>query len=388
MSNSRQEIRFGIIGLGLMGREFASAAARWCHLLDLDFMPHITAICDTNPKLFDWFASNFDSITLKTTDYHDLLNSSDVDAIYCAVPHNLHEQFYTDIIRASKHLLGEKPFGIDLATNERILNVIAANPNVFVACSSEFPFYPGARRVIQYINEARFGKIIEVSAGLLHSSDLDPNKKINWKRLVDINGEYGCMGDLGLHPLHIPLRAGWMPSRVHAVLNKIVRQRPNASGELVPCNTWDNATLSCDVQTGEQHFPLTIQTYRIAPGETNTWYIRILGTAFSVEYSTKYPKTLRTMAYQSGGEQAWQTVDLGYETAYPTITGGIFEFGFPDGILQMWAAFCDELAHGRAGMKQPFYCATPEETHQHHHILTAALEFHAQQQVVALSQES
>ena len=30
-------IKFGVIGCGLMGREFASAAARWCHLLDQDF---------------------------------------------------------------------------------------------------------------------------------------------------------------------------------------------------------------------------------------------------------------------------------------------------------------------------------------------------------------
>lgn len=387
MTTTRKTVRFGVIGLGLMGREFASAAARWCHLLDLDFVPRITAICDTNSKLFDWFESNFDSITLKTSSYHDLLNS-DVDAIYCAVPHNLHEQLYIDIIRAGKHLLGEKPFGINLAANERILNEVNANPNVFVACSSEFPFYPGAKRVLQAISEARFGTIIEVAAGLLHSSDLDPNKKINWKRMVDINGEYGCMGDLGLHPLHLPLRAGWMPTRIHAALSKIVTQRPDASGELVPCETWDNATLSCEVKTAGQHFPMVIQTYRIAPGETNTWYIRILGTEFSIEYSTKYPKSLRTMAYHSSGEQAWQTVDLGYESAYPAITGGIFEFGFPDGILQMWAAFCDELANGRGGMKQPFYCATPEETNRHHHILTAALESHAQRQVVTLSQES
>lgn len=388
MTKTRQEIRFGVIGLGLMGREFASAAARWCHLLDLDFVPRITAICDTNENLFDWFTSNFDSITLKTTHYHDLLNRPDVDAIYCAVPHNLHEQFYTDIIRAGKHLLGEKPFGIDLAANERILNELGANPRVFVACSSEFPFFPGAQRVIKAINESRFGKIIEVWAGLLHSSDLDPNKKINWKRMADVNGEYGCMGDLGLHPLHIPLRAGWMPTSIRAVLSKIVPQRPNAAGELIPCTTWDNATLCCDVQTNGQQFPMYIQTYRIAPGETNTWYIRILGTDFSIEYSTKYPKSLRTMTYIPGSEQAWQTVDLGYETPYPTITSSIFEFGFPDGILQMWAAFCDELVHGRSGMRQPFYCATPYETHQHHRILTAALQSHTEQQVVRISQES
>jgi hypothetical protein len=55
------------------------------------------------------------------------------------------------------------------------------------------------------------------------------------------------------------------------------------------------------------------------------------------------------------------------------ITGGIFEFGFSDAILQMWSTFCDELAHGRKGMKQPFYCATPEETALSHRLFTAAL---------------
>jgi predicted dehydrogenase len=381
---ARKNIRFGIIGLGLMGREFASAAARWCHLLDFDFAPQIVGICDTNEGLFDWFDRNFDHIKVRTSDYHDLLGSDDIDAIYCAVPHNLHQQFYTDIIRAGKHLLGEKPFGIDLHANQAILDVIKAHPNVIVACSSEFPFFPGAVRILRYIHENRFGKIIEASSGLLHSSDLDPNKKINWKRMIAINGEYGCMGDLGMHALHIPLRSGWMPTSVYASLNNIITERPNAQGELVPCETWDNATLSCEARTAEQHFPLTIQTYRISPGDTNTWYIRIIGTQFSVEYSTKYPKTLRFMQYTSGGEQAWQTVDLGYETMYPTITGGIFEFGFTDGILQMWAAFCDQLANGREGMRQPFYCATPEETQAHHRILTAALQSGAQKQAISL----
>jgi predicted dehydrogenase len=380
----QQELRFGIIGLGLMGREFGSAAARWCHLLNLDFVPRITAICDTNEKLFDWFDSNFDTIKIRTTNYHDLLNSGDVDAVYCAVPHNLHVQFYTDVIKAGKHLLGEKPFGIDLAANTQILDVIRQHPETIVACSSEFPFFPGAQRVIRAIQENRFGTIIEVAAGLLHSSDLDPNKKINWKRMVDVNGEYGCMGDLGMHPLHILLRAGWMPTSLKASLSNIVKERPDATGKLVPCETWDNASIYCDVQTADQHFPMTIQTYRIAPGETNTWYIRITGTAFSIEYSTKFPKTLRTLEYTPGGEQAWKVLDLGYETPYPTITGGIFEFGFSDGLLQMWAAFCDQLANGRDHMQQPFYCATPDETHLHHRILTAALESGKQNRVVNL----
>ena len=384
MVQTRKELRFGIIGLGLMGREFASAAARWGHLLDLDFVPKITAICDTNVGLFDWYELNFDTIKLKTTDYHALLASADVDVVYCAVPHNLHQQVYVDILRAGKHMLGEKPFGIDLDANSAILAEIAQHPNLVVACSSEFPFFPAAQRIIRYINEDRFGTIIEAASGLLHSSDLDPNKKINWKRMVEVNGEYGCMGDLGMHTLHIPLRMGWEPKRVNAALRKIVSERPDATGKMVPCKTWDNATLQCEVESGSQRFPLTLQTYRIAPGESNTWYIRILGTKSSVEYSTKYPKSLRIMDYSAGGEQAWRTIEIGTEPVYPGITGPIFEFGFSDVLLQMWAAFCDELAHGRAGMRQPFYCATPTETHMHHRVLTAALESGTQHRVVAL----
>src|SRR5690606_11091646 len=123
--------------------------------------------------LFDWWESKFDSIKLKTTNYQDPHASGEVDALYCAVPHNLQAQFYTDSVRAGNHMLGEKPFGIDIEANRQIIEVINQNPNVVVACSSEFPFFPAAQHIIRDVNENRFGKIIEVSAGLLHSSDLD-----------------------------------------------------------------------------------------------------------------------------------------------------------------------------------------------------------------------
>jgi predicted dehydrogenase len=187
-----------------------------------------------------------------------------------------------------------------------------------------------------------------------------------------------------MHPLHIPLRFGWLPANVRGLLSKIVTERPDGKGGMAPCETWDNAILACEVQTADQHFPMLISTKRIAPGEGNTWFIKIHGTEFSAEFSTKYPKTLRTMTYRSGKPQSWETQDIGYASAYPTITGGIFEFGFSDSILQMYAAFCDELVNGAEGMRQPFRCATPEETRLHHRVLTAALESGRTGQTVCL----
>ena len=289
-----KKIRFGIIGLGLMGREFASAAARWIHLQDVDFRPVITAVCDTNEQAFGWFQNSIPSLTFSTTDYHQLLERDDVDAVYCAVPHNLHDSFYTDIVEAGKHLLGEKPFGIDLAANEKILKAIAANPQVVVRCSSELPFYPGGMAIVKALSEKDFGRIIEVEAGLLHSSDLNSEKPINWKRMIKFNGEYGCMGDLGMHVMHIPLRLGWTPQHVRAQLSNIVTERPDAHGQQVACETWDNATIygEVDAPSADYTFPITLHTKRIAPGEANTWFIKVVGTRRSMSYSTKFPKTL------------------------------------------------------------------------------------------------
>ncbi len=357
-----------------MGREFASAAARWCHLPEMDVRPEIVAVCDKNPALFEWYQSNFPAIKQVTEEYQELLGNPDVDAVYCAVPHNLHKEIYCAIIEAGKHLMGEKPFGIDKPANDAILACIANHPDVFVRCCSQMPFYPAVQKIGELIESGAVGTVIEVETGFKHSSDMNPDKPINWKRMIEINGEYGVMGDLGMHAAHVPFRAGWRPRNVRAILSDIVPQRPNSKGDMVPCKTWDNATLLCEMEdpaTG-QTFPWTFKSYRISPGEKNTWYVRILGTKTSMSWSTKNPKLLEVLEYD-GSEQIWGQIDMGSETAFKSITGGIFEIGFSDAVQQMWAGYLYELHHGRP--IRPFAgCVTPEEAAISHKLFTAALE--------------
>jgi predicted dehydrogenase len=377
-------VGFGLIGGGLMGREFASAAARWVALADLGVSPRLVAVCDTSPSALAWY-ERLDPRPRLVADYRELLADPDVEAVYCAVPHHLHQEVYVACLEAGKHLLGEKPFGIDLAATEAIGRAAAARPELLVRCSSELPFYPGGQEVWRFAAERRFGRVLEVRSLFWHSSDLDPGKPLNWKRVAAWNGEYGCMGDLGMHVLHLPLRAGWEPLNVRAVLSNVVRERPGADGQPALCDTWDNAVLLCEAEDAGERFPLRIETKRIAPGETNTWTIEVDGTEGSIAFTTKFPKTLRRMEYSPGGPQAWQSVDLGSQSAYPTITGAIFESGFSDAVQQMWAAFCDELAHGRDGMAQEFHCATPAEAAASHRLFTAALRSQRERSTVDLA---
>lgn len=351
-----------------MGKETAAAIARWPALQRHPVRPRLTAVCDSNPDALSWF-ERIDTVRLLTSDYRELLDDAGVDVLYIAVPHHLHEELYRAAVEAGKDFLGEKPFGIDLSASERILEALGERPAVFARCSSEMPYFPGAQAAARMIRSGAVGRVIEANSAFLHSSDLDLAKPVNWKRQVRFCGRIGVMGDLGMHVLHLPYKLGWYPSRVYAVLQDLVPERPGPDGALVPCDTLENATLVCTIDAPEGGFPLTIETKRIAPGETNTWRIRAVGMSGGVEFSTAHPKTVLRFAPRVG-EQVWERLETGSQSVFPTVTGAIFEFGFSDAVLQMWASFLAERA-GALGDRFP--CVTPAEAVAAHRLFDAAL---------------
>ena len=376
-----QTVSFGVIGCGLMGREFASASLRWLHLLGDLPRPVILAACDTNEENLNWFRRDPDTKYFYR-DYHEMLQNPEIEAVYAAVPHHLHAKVYGDVIRAGKHLIGEKPFGLDREAFGEIQYAMDNRPDVLVRCSSEFPFYPAVQKMVEWYKSGAFGQIIEAKFAIKHSSDMDLTKPINWKRTLSANGEYGCMGDLGIHTQHLPFRLGIQPLRVSAQLANIAKQRPNKDGCLVPCETWDNAILLCDgVDAAGDEFPLTFEMKRMAPGCTNTVEYEIYGMNLSAKFSSDDPNAIH-FTRNDGREQAWSRLVVGSKPAFATITGSIFEFGFSDSLLQMFAAFVAELR----GLPCPFACFKPEEAQLSHRVLTAALLSQKEKRSVAVSE--
>ena len=374
-----KNVNFAVIGCGLMGREFASASMRWLHLLGDLPRPVILAACDLNDDNLNWFKQVPDCKYFYHN-YQEMLQNPEIEAVYCAVPHHLHAKVYGDVIRAGKHLIGEKPFGMDLAAMNEIEAAMAEHPEVFVRCASEFPFYPAVQQMVKWYREGAFGQIFEAKFTIKHSSDMDLKKPINWKRMKAANGEYGCMGDLGIHTQHLPFRLGFKPQNVSAYLANIAKERPDLDGNMVPCETWDNAILMC--QTTNENgdvFPMQLEMKRMAPGCTNTVEYEIYGLNMSAKFTSDDPNAI-CYTQAVGREQAWARLVIGQKTQFPVITGSIFEFGFSDALLQMFAAFVSELR----GLPCSFGCFRPDEAKRSHELLTAALESHATRRMVDL----
>ena len=114
-----KNVNFAVIGCGLMGREFASVSMRWLHLLGNIPRPVILAACDLNDDNLNWFKQVPDCKYFYHN-YQEMLENPEIEAVYCAVPHHLHAKVYGDVIRAGKHLIGEKPFGVDLEAMKEI----------------------------------------------------------------------------------------------------------------------------------------------------------------------------------------------------------------------------------------------------------------------------
>ena len=166
-----KNVNFAVIGCGLMGREFASVSMRWLHLLGDLPRPVILAACDLNDDNLNWFRQVPDTKYFYH-DYQEMLQNPEIEAVYCAVPHHLHAKVYSDVIRAGKHLIGEKPFGLDMEAMGQIEQAMAEHPEVFVRCASEFPFYPAVQQMVYWYREGKFGQIIEDRFTIKHSSDM------------------------------------------------------------------------------------------------------------------------------------------------------------------------------------------------------------------------
>jgi predicted dehydrogenase len=106
--------------------------------------PELVAVCDVHAASLDWFRQ-VPTVKHFDLDHRVLLARPEIDVVYVAVPHHLHEPIYLDVLRAGKDLFAEKPFGIDLPAARRIRDE-GKRLGRFVRVSSEFPFLPGAQR--------------------------------------------------------------------------------------------------------------------------------------------------------------------------------------------------------------------------------------------------
>lgn len=116
-------IRYAVVGLGHIAQASMLPAFRNAKRNSV-----LRALVSDDPKKLRKLSAAYKvPLTFSYKDYRACLHSGEVDAVYIALPNNLHRDFAIDAAQAGVHVLCEKPLALDEAQCHDIIAVCSSN---------------------------------------------------------------------------------------------------------------------------------------------------------------------------------------------------------------------------------------------------------------------
>ena len=184
-----ERLRCAVIGTGSFGIE---------HLNSLLHCPRASAVAvaETNPERLKESADRF-KISRAYTDYHDLLDQPDIDAVTIAVPNHLHARIAMDALEARKHVLVEKPMALNAREAAKIVE-IAKKMRRTLMVAQNFRFHRHTQVAKAILERGDSGEVYHARCFWLWRSGIP--RIGSWFTQKQFSGG-GCTADLGVHML-------------------------------------------------------------------------------------------------------------------------------------------------------------------------------------------
>ncbi len=143
-------IRFGIIGYRYRGPNIVR------NLRTLE-CAEVVSICDKNPAALCRAAQMYPGVKL-TSDYGELIQSPEIDAIAIITPVWTHFDLARKALRNGKHVFVEKPFTATSREAEELIE-LAAQKNLKIMVDHTFLFTGAVRKIRELVDEGALGKL-------------------------------------------------------------------------------------------------------------------------------------------------------------------------------------------------------------------------------------
>lgn len=199
-----QQLRVGQIGVGGMGRVHLSAVEK-------NARARLVAVCDVVPETAQKVGEQFQ--VPGYTDYRDLLQRDDLDALIVVLPHNLYPEVIEAAAAKGLHILKEKPFSRNLADAQRMVQAVE-NSGVKFMCAAQRQFSSTFQQAKAWIDAGLLGDIYMLEGTILYSWNLDPNQW-RWRGRREQSGGIAIV-DSGWHILEASYWMHGLPNRVFA----------------------------------------------------------------------------------------------------------------------------------------------------------------------------
>ncbi len=147
-----QTLRWGVLSTAKIGRTKVIPAIQTSRL------GRVTAISSRNAADARRVADEL-GIAKAYDSYEALLADPDIDAIYNPLPNHLHVPWSIKALEAGKHVLCEKPLGLDAADLAPLFAAAAAHPQLKVMEAFMYRFHPQWQKALSLVKEGSLGQL-------------------------------------------------------------------------------------------------------------------------------------------------------------------------------------------------------------------------------------
>jgi predicted dehydrogenase len=191
LKSAGSEVRFAIVGCGLIGGKRAAALPRGS----------VIAVCDLIPERAAELAARAGGPCLATSSLQQILDSQ-ADAVIVSTLNADLGQVALQCLRAGKHVLVEKPVAVSLAEIDEMIDCAARN-HLLVRAGYNHRFHPAFQEARRIIDSGALGPLMFIRARYGHGGRLEYDKE--WRADPKLSGG-GELIDQGVHLIDL---AGW-----------------------------------------------------------------------------------------------------------------------------------------------------------------------------------
>lgn len=181
-----KRLRWGVLSTSRFAQQKVIPAMRHCQHAE------VAAIASRDPEKGRAIADQL-GIPVVHHSYEELLADPSIDVIYNPLPNHLHVPLSIAALEAGKHVLCEKPIGLDTADATRLLDAARRYPHLKVMEAFMYRLHPQWQLARNIVAEGRIGQVGAIQSYFSYFND-DP---ANVRNVEGIGG--GGLLDIGCY---------------------------------------------------------------------------------------------------------------------------------------------------------------------------------------------
>lgn len=268
----KDKIKICLIGAGFIGKKHA-----WAYRNQKE--AKLQVVCDINEVLAKEVAKEcgFERVE---TNWHKAISAEDVDLVCICVPNKFHFEIVSEAIKEGKHVICEKPLGLNSDESKKLAN-LAKEKIIVSACCYNILRIPAIVYANKIIKSGKLGKIICFRASYDNDRLANPAAIFEW-RMLKKNASGGALSDLAINVLAVSQFLIGDILSVCGMASIVYKKRNDCKGNLNKVENDDIVQFICSYNNGTMGY---ISSNRVAPGSKQDMRFEIQLTEGAIKFS-------------------------------------------------------------------------------------------------------